>query len=148
MPELAATTNERALLDDEEIPAGAARPRTVLVVEDDSSVREVFARMLQHLGYVVLEAEGVAEATGILDRAGRVDLVLSDCFLSNGSKGWDLAKLVRGKQQDLPFLFITGHDLGDVEAHLPSGPTTRLMRKPFTLEDLDRELRETLRDSE
>ena len=118
--------------------------RTVLVVEDNASVREVFVRMLKYLNYDILESDGIAAAVGILNEARPVDLVVSDCMLSNGARGWDLIGHARGRRRDLPFLFITGHDAATVEAHLPRDATTRLLRKPFTLVDLDRALRAVL----
>lgn len=134
-------------MDEQDVSAPNTGRKTVLVVEDNTSVREVFVRMLKHLDYDILETDGIAAAVGILNEAGPVDLVVSDCMLSNGSRGWDLIGHARRQRRDLPFLFITGHDSADVEAYLPRDATTRLMRKPFTLADLDRELRAALNGS-
>ena len=70
-----------------------SRPATILVVEDEGSVRMVIARSLQRHGYRVVEASSGTEAAELLrDEGVRIDLLLSD-FALPGLSGLELVQL-------------------------------------------------------
>jgi two-component system, cell cycle sensor histidine kinase and response regulator CckA len=122
----------------------AARGRTVLLVEDEPSVRDLTRRLLGLLGFRVLVASHGAEA---LERAaaepGTIDLLLTDVVMP-GLSGPELARELSRRRVGLRTLFISGyaHDAPALREVLASGG--RLLAKPFGREELDRTLREVL----
>lgn len=130
----------------------SARPRrrggeTILLVDDEVSVRLPVARMLKHLGYRVLVASGSAEALNIADtHADRVDLLLTDVIMP-GMNGVQLRDELRRRRPGLKTLCMSGYagDLLPTVGHLTVG--TKLLRKPITLEQLEEAVAQCLDDS-
>ena len=93
----------------------AAPPETaataVLVVDDDSLVRELLVRLLTAQGYRVAEADGTDAALALLDRDGEVPLVISDLHMP-GRDGLELLREVRIRYPDTAVVMLTGD--GDV----------------------------------
>jgi signal transduction histidine kinase/CheY-like chemotaxis protein len=110
---------------------------TILLVDDDSAVREITAAMLRDLGHVVLEAGSGGGALDLLERAPKVDLILID-FAMPGMSGAEVARRVQAKRPALPILFITG--FADRTA-LAGVSEAQIVGKPF----LDDELAEKVR---
>ena len=107
-----------------------AQVRTVLVVDDEESLRLYMGRVLKDEGYIVLEAQNGLEALLLLDggETGRVDLVVTDVLMP-GMGGADLATQLATRPSSPPVLFVSGsHNVSDVP-----GP---LLRKPFLPADL------------
>ena len=128
-------------------PERGALPRgteTVLLVEDEASVRSSVARALTRHGYRVVEARHGLDAIARLeDHEGRIDLVLTDLVMPEMG-GRDLAERLHAARPDLPILFMSGYDARAVETHgaLPDGAA--LVEKPFTIETLLRQVRTAL----
>ncbi|MFL9813862.1 response regulator [Stutzerimonas sp. VN223-3] len=111
-------------------PIGDAS-NTVLLVDDDQSVREVTAQMLVNLGYTVIQAESGHRALQLLNDGTMVDLLLAD-FAMPGMNGGELARAVLSSYPKLPVVFITGYaELGE----LGMGSST-IIQKPFREDDL------------
>ena len=109
---------------------------TILLVEDEISVRMLVAEMLQELGYQVLEAQDASSALHALQAALRVDLLITDIALP-GMNGRELAESARTKQPDLKVLFVTGYaHNGAVGQGTTLEPGTALLGKPFTFTTL------------
>jgi PAS domain S-box-containing protein len=132
-------------------PAEAAPPRelprgteTILVVEDEPLVRALAVRVLRDAGYEVLEASDAEEA---LERVAqgrvRLDLLLTDVVMPRGS-GPDLARRLRANRPELPVLFASGYmdRAQDVQGQV--GRWTGFIPKPFTADELARQIRELL----
>ncbi len=110
------------------------RPR-VLVVEDESSLRDLQRRLLARLNADVLLASCARDARAILQEQD-VDLVISDVKMPGGS-GLDLYDWIEKERPALAdrFLFVTG-DVGDPEiASLAQRRPDRFIRKPFQMKD-------------
>jgi PAS domain S-box-containing protein len=108
---------------------------TVLLVEDDSDVREATRSLLVELGYKVVEAASANEAIGIIADGVTVDLVFTDVIMSSGMTGIELARRLKASHTGLPILLASGYtaqrlvpDAGNDD--LP------LLRKPYTLAQL------------
>jgi CheY-like chemotaxis protein len=118
-------------------PTRAATDRTVVVIEDEAPIREMVAGVLSDLGYTVLQAQDGPEALLLLERVGRVDLLVMDVGLPGGLNGRQVADAARVRRPSLRVLFITGFsyssDLGKGDALEPG---MEIMRKPFTLDAL------------
>lgn len=117
-------------------PDKAQSGETVLVVEDDSEVRNVTATFLKGLGYRVLEAGDAASALALLQGAPPVDLLLTDVVLSGSIGGRDLAVQIRAAQPDMRVLFMSGYaDTGLSQDDL-AAICARLIDKPFSRAEL------------
>jgi CheY-like chemotaxis protein len=115
-------------------------PATILLVDDDSAVREVVAAMLEDLGYRVVEADSGAIALELLSAGNRVDLVLAD-FSMPGMSGMELLREATARRPDLPVLLVTGYADDKTLAALGED---RLVLKPFRNEELARKVRVAL----
>ena len=118
----------------------ARKDVNVLLVDDDSAVREVTAGILQDLGYGVVEAGSGGAALSLLDEA-EVDVMVVD-FAMPGMNGAEVAREVKARRPQLPVLFVTG--FADTEA-LASAGGVHILRKPFAERELADMLRMILR---
>jgi CheY-like chemotaxis protein len=121
--------------------AGVPRPQlgggeTVLVVDDESSVRTLINDVLVELGYTVLQAEHGAAGLQVLESNERLDLLITDVGLPGGMNGRQLADAALVRRPHLKVLFITGYAENAVigEGHLKPG--MHILTKPFSLETL------------
>jgi CheY-like chemotaxis protein len=106
---------------------GSSEAATILVVDDEVSIRLYMTRVLEDEGYAVLEAESGPDALSLLDgEIGRVDLVITDVLMP-GMSGQDLAARLADRPSSPPVLFVSGS-----HTDVP-GP---LLRKPFLPGDL------------
>jgi PAS domain S-box-containing protein len=126
-------------------PAFPARgSETVLLVEDEDSVRELVQELLESVGYQVLTAARPAEAMRLSqDYAGRVHLLVTDVVMPQMG-GPELAQRLRALRPEMKVLFLSGYSPGIVEEHgvLDHGAT--FLQKPFSAEALETKVRETL----
>jgi len=110
-------------------PVGAAHPATIILVEDETLVREITARVLGRAGYTVLEAQDGEEALQMVRRhAGHIDLVITDVVMARLG-GLELARRVAGEQPGLPILLMSGYNSEEMPA---DDPTISFLQKPFT----------------
>ena len=112
----------------------------VLLVDDDSSVREVTAGILHDLGYGVVEAGSGGAALELLDQQAKIDVLVVD-FAMPGMNGAEVAREVQARRPGLPILFVTGY--ADFES-LSASNASAIVRKPFVQEDLAAKLRSVL----
>ena len=104
--------------------------RTILLVEDETFVREVASEVLRAAGYRVLTAKSAAEAMHIYEMGFEIDLLLTDVVLP-GETGRVLAERLRRENPRLPVLLATGY--GEEMARAAS---VECLAKPFSSEDL------------
>ena len=126
-------------------PAGAAQSNrkgaVILLVDDDSAVRDVTASILEDLGYVVLKLGSGGAALDLLDRQSNVDLILLD-FAMPGMSGMEVARQVQSKYPAIPILFVTGY--ADKNAFRDVGED-RIVKKPFVGDELAEKVNAALR---
>jgi two-component system, OmpR family, response regulator len=116
---------------------------TLLVVEDDESIRELLASALRFAGY---QAEAVATGTDGFNRAitKRFDLLLLDVGLP-GIDGFEICRLLRARGDLTPIIFLTARrELDDMRAGFDGGGDDYLT-KPFSLEELTLRVEAVLR---
>lgn len=120
------------------------RGRTVLVVDDDESVRRYAARSLKGLGFRVLEAEEGEQALEALKINEDVDVILSDVVMPCGMHGSELAERVRAMRPNLPVVLMSGYTREEVvhDDRLDEG--VHLLNKPFRREQLAAKLKQAL----
>ena len=116
--------------------SSAGGRETILLVDDETPVREVLARGLQDKGYRVLEAMDGAHGLEILrDSADEIDMVITDVAMPH-MNGIDLAHQALNLRPYLPFIFVSGQpkevlpEWGSLERDY------QLLEKPFSLEAL------------
>lgn len=98
---------------------------TLLLADDDASVRQVTAALLRDLGYRVIEAPSAESAEALAVAEGRVDMLLTDVVMP-GVSGPVLAQRLRAEWPSLPVLYLTGYGDGLDASDAP------VLRKPFT----------------
>jgi two-component system, cell cycle sensor histidine kinase and response regulator CckA len=123
------------------IPRGT---ETILIVEDESALRELTCSILEEYGYTVIGAAGVQEALEIVSEASPpIDLLLTDVVMP-GMGGRELANQLQELFRGLRVLFMSGY-ADDVIVHRGVlSKTTRLIQKPFTKRTLLTKVRESL----
>ncbi len=109
---------------------------TVLVVDDESSVRLLVTEVLGSLGYVAIEAADSLAGLRILQSDVRIDLLVTDVGLPGGINGRQMADAGRQSRPELPVLFITGYAETTVLDKCHLEPRTDVLTKPFALETL------------
>jgi CheY-like chemotaxis protein len=87
----------------------ADRQSVVLVVEDETLVRNTTAEYLRLSGYVVIEAANAAEAVAVFVSGEPVDIVFSDVHLPGGMDGLKLATWIRRHHCNIPVMLTSGH---------------------------------------
>jgi PAS domain S-box-containing protein len=126
-----------------EIPRGHGE--TILVVEDEVAILRLAGKMLERLGYRVLEAMTPARALEIAKEHGRrIDLLITDVVMPE-MNGRDLAERLQADYPELKLLFMSGYT-ADVIAHrgvLEEG--VHFVQKPFANHELAVKVREVLR---
>ena len=113
---------------------------TILLVEDDQSVRDLVRNMLERGGYRVLAASRPSEAEVLLAEEQRVDLLLSDVVMPEMS-GFELAARLRLGRPEMRTLFMSGN------AYVASSSThadDELLKKPFEPAELAHAVRGVL----
>ena len=118
----------------EETPSAAGE--TVLVVDDEPTIRMLLADVLNGQGYTAIEAEEGAMALRILQSDARVDLLITDVGLPGGMNGRQLADAARVTRPDLKVLFITGYAENAIIGNAQLAPGMQLLTKPFVMEEL------------
>jgi PAS domain S-box-containing protein len=120
--------------------------QTVLVVDDEPTVRMLVVDALSELGYACLEAPDGAAGLRILQGDRRIDLLITDVGLPGGLNGRQVADGARALRPELKVLFITGYAENAVLNHGHIEHGMEVLTKPFAIADLtgriDRMLRE------
>jgi CheY-like chemotaxis protein len=111
------------------LPQGAG---TVLLVEDEESVRMIAGRVLRAQGYYVLEAGHGQEALQIsAQHAGAIQLLLTDVIMPGGLNGRQLSEQVKLQRPDIKVLYISGYTDSAIAHHGVLEPGLAFLQKPF-----------------
>jgi PAS domain S-box-containing protein len=133
---------EEAAADLSDVPRGEGE--TVLIIDDEPTVRMLVSEVLSDLGYNALEAEDGAAGLKVLNSGARVDLLVSDVGLPGGLNGRQVADAARATRPDLKVLFITGYAENAVLSHGHLDPGMHVMTKPFAMDALATRIRELI----
>ena len=127
-----------------DLPAPLARQgETVLVVDDEPTVRMLVTDVLEDLGYVAIEAADSAAGLRILMSDVRVDLLVTDVGLPGGMNGRQMADAARAAARPgLKVLFITGYAENAVLSNGHLAPGMQVLTKPFAVDALAARIRE------
>lgn len=118
---------------------------TVLVVDDEPSVRMFVSEALGGCGYIVIEAADSLAGLQLLRSDTRIDLLVTDIGLPGGIDGRQMADTGRGIRPGLPVLFMTGYAQPHVLDNAQLELKTAVLTKPFALETLTLNINNLLR---
>jgi len=116
---------------------------TILVVEDDPSLRELIVALLEESGYKVIEALDPKEAIEIARKKKRIHLLLTDVIMPDMGGG-ELAQQISQLRPDVKVLFMSGYSGDLIASHGILEAATNLVEKPFTKHTLLSKLRSVL----
>ena len=112
---------------------------SVLVVDDDDSIRDVICAMLSHLGYMTISAQDGTEALDCMINNDSVHLVLTDINMPH-MDGWELAFHIKKLKPDIPIVALTGEAPAVIIPRLPDSKINHALFKPLSLKVLRDEM--------
>jgi PAS domain S-box-containing protein len=140
-------------LEEEQVEAPleqAPGPRvgdTVLVVDDEPSVRMLVGEVLEDLGYAAIEAGDGVSGLRVLQSDVRIDLLITDVGLPGGINGRQMADAAREWRPDLKVLFVTGYAENAAIGNGQLEPGMHVLTKPFAMETLAARLKAILNET-
>jgi len=143
-PRHQAEAPERAAGEDGMADLQTGYGETVLVVDDEPTVRLLMVDVLQDAGYRVLEAADGPSGLKILASDSRIDLLVTDVGLPGGMNGRQVADAGRVFRPALKVLFITGYAENAVIGNGFLDPGMQVITKPFAIDALAKRVRDML----
>jgi CheY-like chemotaxis protein len=128
----------------EPVPARTGAGETVLLVEDEESIRALMHEILADAGYRVLEAPNGPAGVQLLQGAERIDLLITDVGLPGGLNGRQVADAGRLARPDLKVLFVTGYAANAAVGAGHMDDRMAVLTKPFNILELERRVREMI----
>jgi PAS domain S-box-containing protein len=117
---------------------------TILLVEDNHEVRHLMRDLLKAAGYEVMEAPGVEEAMAIeRSHPGRIDLLVTDIVMP-GFSGVELRKRMAAQRPGMGVLYVSGYSGQEVASRALEDGAVAYLQKPFTPDELAREVAESI----
>jgi signal transduction histidine kinase len=114
----------------------ALHAETILIVDDEPTVRMMVSEALTEAGYHIVEAADGPTALKLLETSARFDLLITDLGLPGGLRGEQLANAAQKIRDDLKILFVTGYAENAVLENGLLAPDSRVLTKPFSIEAL------------
>src|SRR5438132_9609114 len=115
------------------LPSDASK-ETILLVDDEASVRSIVVRILRRARYNVLEAESGEAALKIAENhPGKIDLVITDMYMP-GLRGPEVVERLAPTRPGLRALFMSGYADQDARTGVPLG--ANFLNKPFSGQEL------------
>ncbi|MGY3038586.1 PAS domain S-box-containing protein [Rhodanobacter sp. TND4EL1] len=126
------------------LPPSAPQRETIVVVEDEPSIRELVCEILVDAGYTVRHAGDGSAGLKILQSDERIDLLVTDVGLPGAMNGRQMADAARTTRPDLKILFMTGYAENSVVGNGHLEHDMHVLTKPFSLDALRRRIRDIL----
>ncbi len=105
---------------------------TILLVEDEESLRELVCATLEEAGYSVIAAASGLEALALWEQHGeRVDLLLTDMVMPEGVSGRQLAERLTAARPGLKIIYTSGYSLDLTDPHFADGREIHFLEKPY-----------------
>jgi CheY-like chemotaxis protein len=118
---------------------------TILVVEDETALRELVREVLEGHGYRVLEAASGVEALKVWESEDRkIDLLLSDIIMPEGMSGRELAERLQKADPSLPAILTSGYSQDMIEREGVLDPRVKFFSKPYHPAQLAQAVRDCL----
>ena len=147
LPRVVASPGMGAATSGRPSPVRGTERRTILVVEDEDSVRSMVRRALSLAGYTVLEARDAERAVAVVaQHPGPIDLLLTDVVMP-GTSGPHLARQLIARQPEMRVLFMSGYADEALGRHGVLEPGIALVQKPFSPDVIEQRVRQTLEET-
>jgi len=112
---------------------------TILLADDEESLREAIAEYLRGIGHRVLVSQSAHDALELArSEAGRIDVLVTDVIMP-GLRGPNLAKEIQALHPEIHVIYISGYAQNLPEAQVPRGAT--FLQKPFRFASLGEQLK-------
>jgi CheY-like chemotaxis protein len=122
----------------------AEQGKTVLVVDDEPTVRMLVGEVLKELGYTAVEMGDGPAALEVLRSTTPIDLLITDVGLPGGLNGRQVADAARALRPGLKVLFITGYAENAAIGNGHLEPGMQVLTKPFTIHELTRRIEQLI----
>ena len=123
-------------IEEKEAPSDLTGSGTVLLVEDEDSVRQFSSRALTSVGYTVIEAATGVEALERMEQYnGKIDLMVSDVVMP-AMDGLELLEEMRSREIHTKIIFMSGYAEDKFRSTLEANEDIAFLRKPFELKQL------------
>ncbi|MEJ2627826.1 MAG: response regulator [bacterium] len=117
---------------------------TILLVEDESAVRNLTAKMLEQQGYKVIQAkEGLSALSIFNENKDKIDLLITDVIMPY-LNGVDLVEKVKLERPQMKVLFISGHVDPILKRHNLINEGYPFLQKPYTMKSLGTKVRQVM----
>ena len=117
---------------------------TILLVDDEQSVRAIVLKILRRANYNVLEAENGEAALRVADsHPGKIDLLVTDMYMP-GLRGPEVAHRLALTRPGLRVLFMSGYSENVISHHGVLNDSASFIQKPFTPKSLAQKVREVI----
>ena len=146
LPQHSGNTDAEAQQDRPAEVLQAGSDETILIVDDEPTVRTVITEVLGELGYAAIEVSDGASGLKVLQSDVRIDLLITDVGLPGDLNGRQMADAARLSRPQLPVLFITGYAESVAIGRGTLAPGMHLMAKPFGMEALASRIKSIIRD--
>ena len=133
-------TSEDDVGDVRDLPR-SEQGETVLIVDDEPTVRMLLTDILEDLGYAAIEAGDSASGLKVLQSDVRIDLLVTDVGLPGGMNGRQMADAARVHRPDLRVLFITGYAENSILGTGRLAPGMAVLTKPFAMDTMAARIR-------
>jgi two-component system cell cycle sensor histidine kinase/response regulator CckA len=128
-----------------QLPLIRGGQETILLVEDEPSLRVLARRILQRHGYTVFEATSGLEAQAVWrEQSGKVDLLLTDMVMPDGLTGRELAERLRAERPGLKVIYSSGYSSEVASTDFISRPDGTFLAKPYEPQHLAKVVRNCL----
>jgi signal transduction histidine kinase len=118
---------------------------TILLVDDEPTLRNMMRMALKHFGYEVFEAASSQQALALFEHPPRpIDLLLTDVVMPDGMSGQELAAQMCARAPGLRILYTSGYHIDFVDRDLVSQGDVFFLQKPFSMQKLARAVHDCL----
>lgn len=139
------TGNISAMTNAKPKPAPNRGTETILLVEDEPSIRTLLAKYLAQLGYAVISAADGAEAVRIFaEKSQSIQLVITDLVMPGGMSGTQLAGILKKQKADLPIIFSSGYNGENILHDIKLTEGVNFLAKPYNLATMAKVIRDRL----
>lgn len=143
LPAVQSTVNHTDFITNVDVIRGGAE--TILVVEDEPSLRELVTKVLRNYGYQVLEAAHGKEALRVWrESSTKPALLLTDMMMPEGMTGWELAEQIRSETPEVKVLFTSGYSPEIFGGEVQLDERANFLPKPYHPRILARTVRQCL----
>ena len=144
LPRYVGAAEEREALPEPGRSPRSGRGETVLVVDDEMTVRMLVADVMEELGYNTIEASDGQTGLDVLRSDHHIDLLVTDVGLPGGMNGWQVAEAARALRPELKVLFITGYAENAALGQGALEQGMHILTKPFAVDALATRIRELI----